>query len=46
MIDFAPYMREKLERWDKFVDKDEKTTLNPSEYMEHKKKMAELKKNK
>lgn len=44
MIDFAPYQKEKLLLWDKFVDSDGKTTLNMAEYMEMRKKQAELKK--
>ena len=42
MIKIAPYMAEKLLVWDKFVDKNGKTTLNMAEYMEHRKKCAEL----
>lgn len=41
MIDFAPYMEEKLKVWDRFVDKDGKTTLNPADYIEHRKQIAE-----
>jgi hypothetical protein len=33
MISFAPYMKEKLLLWDKFVDRDGRTTLNMVEYM-------------
>lgn len=43
MIDFAPYMKEKLELWNKFVDRDGKTTLNMPEYMEYRAKIAKLK---
>lgn len=41
MIDFAPYLREKIEVWDKFVDNNGKTTLNMDEYMAYRKQMAE-----
>ncbi len=44
MIDFAPYMADKLKVWDKFVDKDGKTTLNGADYIEHRKQIAEKKK--
>lgn len=44
MIDFAPYMAEKLKLWDKFVDKQGKTTLNVAEYIELRKQIAEKKK--
>lgn len=40
-MDFAPYMAEKLKIWDKYVDKEGKTTLNMVEYMEYRKKCAE-----
>lgn len=41
MIEFAPYMAEKLKVWDKYVDRDGKTTLNPADYIEHRKQIAE-----
>jgi hypothetical protein len=43
MIDLAPEMKEKLELWNKFVDRDGKTTLNIPEYMEFRKKIAKQK---
>lgn len=42
MIELAPYMQEKLQVWDKYVDSNGKTTLNMAEYMEHRKKCAEI----
>ena len=44
MIEFAPYMTEKLKLWERFVDKYGKTTLNMAEYMELRKQIAEKKK--
>jgi len=44
MIDFAPYMTEQLRIWDKYVDRDGRTTLNIAEYMEYRKAIAEKKK--
>merc|ERR1711924_90204 len=41
MIEFAPYMKDKLIIWDKHVDANGKTTLNMGEYMEFRKKCAE-----
>ena len=42
MIELAPYMEAKLLLWDKYVDANGKTTLNMAEYMEHRKKCAEV----
>lgn len=41
MIGFAPYMAEKLQLWNKYVDNKGKTTLNMEEYMAFRAKMAE-----
>jgi predicted metal-binding transcription factor (methanogenesis marker protein 9) len=41
MVDFAPYLAEKLRLWDRHVDDQGRTTLNMPEYMEFRKKMAE-----
>lgn len=43
MIEFAPYMEEQLRMYDKFVDKDGKTTLNMPEYMQLRKDLAKKK---
>jgi hypothetical protein len=37
----APYMTEKLQLWDKYVDGNGKTTLNMEEYMTYRKEMSE-----
>jgi hypothetical protein len=42
MLEFAPYMKEKLLIWDKHVDNTGRTTLNMPEYMEFRKKCAEI----
>lgn len=46
MIEFAPYLKDKIELWDKYVDADGRTTLNMEEYMAYRKQMAEVAKQK
>lgn len=41
MIEFAPYMTDKLQLWEKHVDGQGRTTLNMPEYMDFRKKCAE-----
>ena len=41
MIEFAPYMKENLIMYDKFVDNNGRTTLNQDEYIAYRKQIAE-----
>ena len=42
MISFQPHLEERLRTYDQFVDKEGKTTLNPFEYKQYKKKQREM----
>lgn len=44
LIEFAPYMEENLRVYDKYVDRNGKTTLNQVEYTAYRKEVAEKKK--
>jgi len=46
MVKAYPYQKENLEVWDKYVDEDGKTTLNPEEYKQYRIDMAEKAKQK
>ena len=41
MKKFVPYSADQLDVFDRFVDADGKTTLNPEEYKAHRLKLAE-----
>ena len=41
MIEFAPYMKENLLIYDKYVDSNGRTTLNLVEYAAYRKQIAE-----
>lgn len=44
LIEFAPYMEENLRVYDKYVDRNGKTTLNQVDYTAYRKEVAEKKK--
>jgi hypothetical protein len=41
MIEFAPYMKDNLMMYDKYVDNNGRTTLNQVEYTAYRKEIAE-----
>jgi hypothetical protein len=41
MIEFAPYMKDNLLMYDKYVDNNGRTTLNLVEYAAYRKQIAE-----